>query len=99
MMTAGTDLVQASDRLDMISAPLKRDELYLERLRKAARMSFAEKFLAGERLFASACEWTKLGIRSDHPDATDDEVLQLLRSRLRLAERLDRLQRERHRET
>lgn len=75
------------------------DELYMERLRKAQRMSFAEKFLAGEDLFDTACRWTKVGIKSDHPDATEAEVLELLKQRLKLIERMDQWRRERQRES
>ncbi len=74
----------------MISTPPIIDELFQERVRKARKRSFAEKFLAGEQLFESACEWTKMGILTDHPDADEAEVLDRLKQRLRLLDRLER---------
>ena len=73
----------------MIQVRGNLDPLYIERLRKAQNMPFAEKFLAGEELFNTACEWASIGIRSDHPHASDAEVLALLKDRLRMAERLE----------
>lgn len=65
------------------------DELYLDKLRQAQAMTEEERFRAGPQLFDFACEWTKAGIRMDHPDANEAEVLALLRKRLALAERLE----------
>ncbi len=74
----------------MISKLPFADELFPERVRKAREMSPAEKFLAGEQLFESACEWTKLGILMNHPGADETEVLDRLKQRLALADRLER---------
>lgn len=65
------------------------DALYLEKVQAAMRMSEGERFVAGLRLFDFACEWTKAGIRMDCPDASEEEVLELLRERLTIAERLE----------
>ena len=74
----------------MISTPPIVDKLFLERVRKARKMSPAEKFLAGEQLFESACEWTKVGILMNHPGADETEVLDRLKQRLALVDRLER---------
>lgn len=72
------------------------DALYLDRLRKAQRMPFAEKFLAGEELFEMACAWSRIGIRADHPEATEAEVLDYLKQRIRMSERLEQMRSERN---
>jgi hypothetical protein len=64
------------------------DELYVDKVRQARAMSEEQRFQAGPDLFDMACEWTKAGIRMDYPGATDAEVLDLLRRRLALAEKL-----------
>jgi hypothetical protein len=45
-------------------------------------MTFAEKFLAAAYLFDYACEVTKAGIRMQHPDFTEEQVLEELRRRV-----------------
>ena len=65
------------------------DALYADKVRRARAMSEEQRFQAGPELFDMACEWTKAGIRMDHPSAKDAEVLDLLRRRLALAERLE----------
>jgi len=44
-------------------------ELCREDVLDARRLSPEEKFLAGPRLFDLACEFTKAGIRNQHPEA------------------------------
>jgi hypothetical protein len=61
--------------------------LYRERVLRARRMSPQDKLLAGARLFDYACRVTAAGIRSQHPDADDEKVLELLRQRLAWARR------------
>jgi hypothetical protein len=53
-----------------------------EDIRQALEMSPAEKLIAGARLFDYACAITAAGIRRQHPSATPEEVLQMLRQRL-----------------
>ena len=53
----------------------------------AAEMSPADRFIAGARLFDAACRITMAGIRKQHPAATEEEVLQILRERLEWARR------------
>ena len=65
------------------------DELYRDKVRQARAMTQEQRFLAGPELFDLACEFTKAGIRMDHPDADETRVLEPLRERLVLAERLE----------
>lgn len=65
------------------------DDIYREKVLRARAMSEEERFRAGPELFDFACAWTKSGIRMDHPDADEECVLELLRSRLALSERLE----------
>ena len=65
------------------------DALYRERVLQAQAMSPEAKMLAGPRLFAVACRVTMDGIRADHPEADDEEVLRILRHRLALRNRVE----------
>ncbi len=65
------------------------DELYTEEVHRARRMPLGEKVFAGIELFDLACEFTKSGIRVQHPEADEARVLELLRDRLALARRLE----------
>ena len=53
----------------------------------ASEMTPAERFIAGARLFDYACRITMAGIRKQQPDASPEEVLQILRERLEWARR------------
>ena len=63
------------------------DSLYRERVDRARRMSPQDKLLAGAQLFDYACGISKAGIRSQHPEADEEAVLQILRQRLARARR------------
>jgi len=65
------------------------DALYREEILQARRLTPEQRLLAGPRLFDSACEVAKAGIRWQHPDANEDQVLNILRQRLVLARRLE----------
>ena len=71
--------------------PIKQlaDEIYRDRVRRARRMSIAEKSLAVPELFDLACRISRDGIRAQHPEADDRQVEELLRRRLAIAERLE----------
>jgi hypothetical protein len=70
--------------------------LWRDKVESARRMTFAQKFWAGAELFDSACEVAKGGIRMQHPDFTEQQVMEELRRRLAIAERWE--QREQARE-
>lgn len=65
------------------------NQLYRDKVRTALAMTEEQRFVAGPNLFDFACEWTKAGIRDMHPEADEQGVLNLLRKRLDLAERLE----------
>lgn len=68
------------------------DDIFRERVLRARAMGPAEKFLLGQRLFESACELTKTGIRSENPGASEDQVRAILRQRLEWKEHWEKLQ-------
>ena len=64
------------------------DAIYRERVLRARRTSFEDKFRAGPQLFASVCERMAAGLRDENPEADDGRVGELLEQRLQLLERL-----------
>jgi hypothetical protein len=66
-------------------------DLELEGILDAREMSFVQKFNAGAELFDYACEITKMGIRNENPHFNDAQVLNELRRRLSIGERLEEL--------
>ncbi len=68
------------------------DDIFRERILRARLMDPTEKFLLGQRLFESACELTKTGIRSDNPGASEDQVRAILRQRLEWKEHWEEMQ-------
>lgn len=58
-----------------------------EDVRQAKATPPAEKLIAGARLFDYACSVMMAGIRRQHPTASDDEVLQIVREHLDWASR------------
>jgi hypothetical protein len=74
-----------------VSEPSKEliDQIERDKLRRAARMSPGDRLLAGPRLFDLACEFTKAGLRAQNPDASEAEIHEMLRARLRLARKLE----------
>jgi hypothetical protein len=65
------------------------DDIYRERVLRARRTPPAEKLLDGAHLFDYACTITKAGIRAQHPGVDEARVLELLKERLALRERLE----------
>ena len=68
------------------------DELYRERVMRARRTAPEEKFLAGEELFEYACSITLAGIQNQYPDFTEEDCRRELKRRLKLRERMERLE-------
>jgi hypothetical protein len=64
------------------------DALYRQEVLQARAMLPDDKLLAGERLFAWACEITLAGIRNQYPQATEEECQEMLARRLALARKL-----------
>jgi hypothetical protein len=55
---------------------------FWERIRRAEKMSPAEKFREGFRLFEEECEAMRQHIRAEHPYADGPKVEAILRQRL-----------------
>jgi len=65
------------------------DDIYREKVLRARSVPMAEKILAGPRLYAYACEAVRAGVRSQHPEATPEELELLIRERFELIRRLE----------
>ena len=63
-----------------------------EKIAQAMRMTPEERLLAGPRLFDQACRVALDGIRAQFPDATEEEVHQILWDRVELQRRLERIE-------
>jgi hypothetical protein len=63
------------------------DAMYRERVLRARAMPQADKAIAGARLFDHACSITMAGIRHQHPDADEQQVVQIMRQRLLMRKR------------
>ena len=75
------------DRVEVRVRPRVVAEFLPRREQPRADLGVLRELLAGPRLFAFACEAMRAGIRAQHPDASPDQVEQLLRQRLDLARR------------
>ena len=64
-------------------------QLWRDKVEAARGITFAQKFWAGAELFDSACEVTKAGLRMQHPEFSEEQVLEELRRRLAIAQRLE----------
>ena len=63
------------------------EELDEEKIRQAKAMTEEQRFLAVLDLFDMTAEMTRAGIRMDHPDADERQVLEIFRQRLSAARR------------
>lgn len=66
------------------------DEIYMDKARAARAASIEDRLWAGEELFRYAAGITMMGIRHQHPDADEAQVLEILKQRLALREQLER---------
>ncbi len=66
------------------------NELFIERIERARRTPPDQKMWDGPRLFAEACERMKDGLRYRHPQASEEEIMDLLRHQLARLRRLQR---------
>jgi hypothetical protein len=65
------------------------EESYRDRVRRARLALPEEKLRDGPRLFDYACKIAMWGIRSQHPEADDRRVRELLCERVSLQRRLE----------
>jgi len=57
-------------------------DIELDKIKRAKVASIEEKLLDGPRLFATACEAARAGIRIHYPDADEAQVERLLWERI-----------------
>ena len=69
--------------------PITSDDMFIEQVEQALRMTPAQRFRAGAELFDAACRFSLAGIRSNFPGASREECLERLRQRLAWAEELE----------
>ena len=67
----------------------RQDALFLEKVKAARERSFEEKFLAGGQLFEAAIERMRIGILMDHPQATEEEIMNEIKRRLAISRQLE----------
>lgn len=71
------------------SIRLMADEIFREKVLRARRMSFADKFLAGAELFDMGTGFALDGIRMQFPDADEQRVREIFSERMRKVRRLN----------
>ncbi|MDX1943831.1 MAG: hypothetical protein SFU86_00370 [Pirellulaceae bacterium] len=76
--------VMSPEYIQALGADIRR-----ERIERARRQQPGDKFLDALKLFDFACSWTKAGIRSQFPEADEEEVSRILRERLEQQRRRD----------
>ena len=65
------------------------DELFLDKIRAARRMSPEERLLAGPRLFEQSCRIMLDGLRHENPDADETRLQEIFDKRLAIWLRLE----------
>lgn len=75
----------------MQSIRMSADDLYREEVLEARAMAPDRKLVLGLELFERVRASMIAGIRLDHPEADDETVQRLLKERIELAERLEKL--------
>ena len=65
------------------------DDLFWEKVDRARWRSPGEKLLDGFELFEQSCHLARMGIRADHPGASEAEVEQQLREQLNRIRQLE----------
>ena len=64
------------------------DDMLMEQVEQALRMTPEERFRAGGELFDAGCRFALAGIRGNFPSADEEECLLRLRQRLAWADEL-----------
>lgn len=65
------------------------DEIFIDKVLRARRRTIGEKMLDGPRLFETACQVMRSGIRWQFPDFNDEQIEAELRRRLAIRRRID----------
>lgn len=64
------------------------DDMLMEQVEQARRMTPEQKFRAGGELFDAACRFALAGIRGSFPHASDEECLIRLKRRFALVDEM-----------
>ena len=73
----------------MPPSPEPIDSLYRDKVLRARKIPPERKLFAPARLYEFARSITIAGIRNQHPNASDEQVRELLRQRMKLARQLE----------
>ncbi len=65
------------------------DDIERDRFERARTMSRGDRLLEGPRLFDLACRWMEAGLRTKHPDASDEQIFALMERRLQMQREMD----------
>lgn len=65
------------------------DEIFREKVLRARKLSFADKFMAGAELFEMGSGLARDGIRMQFPEADEQRVQELFSERMRVIRRLN----------
>jgi hypothetical protein len=65
------------------------DDIFREKVLRARKLTFEERFKAGVDLFDEMVEISLAGIRQQHPDANEEEVRRIFSERMRIVRRLN----------
>ncbi len=65
------------------------DEIFRDKVLRARRLSFADKFMAGAELFDMASGLAMDGIRMQFPEADERRVQEIFSERMRVIRRLN----------
>lgn len=69
--------------------PVTSDDMLMEQVEQALRMTPEQRVKTGSELFVSWCHMARGGVRGNFPGATEDEIEARLRQRLVWARELD----------
>jgi hypothetical protein len=65
------------------------DAIDRERLSRGTSLAKGERLVEGLRMWEDSLEWMKAGIRKQHPEADDEEVMRLVGERLERIRRVE----------
>ncbi len=68
---------------------ISSDDMLMEQVEEALRMTPEQRFRAGGELFDAACRFALAGIRGTFPGASEQECLARLKQRFAWADELD----------
>jgi hypothetical protein len=73
----------------MEPTPNPADQLFIDKVLRARKIPPERKLMAPARLFEYARNITLAGIRHQHPSASEEQVRELFRQRMKLARQME----------